>query len=58
MFDYKTHEGKKYGLLSIIFSLIIGSYWLFRPVKDAVFLTMIGNLHQPKAKMISFALSV
>jgi len=53
MFVYKTQEDKKYGLLAVIFSLIIGSYWLFRPVKDAVFLTMIGNLHQPKAKMIS-----
>lgn len=46
-------EQRKYKILSVIFGLIIGTYWLFRPIKDAVFFTMIGRLHQPKAKMLS-----
>ena len=46
-------EGRKFGLLSGIFSLIIGVYWLLRPVKDSVFLTMVGDGYQPKAKMLS-----
>jgi AAA family ATP:ADP antiporter len=53
MYDTKTFEDKKYGLLSVIFGLIIGTYWLFRPIKDAVFLTMVGKLYQPKAKILS-----
>lgn len=46
-------ERKKFGLLAAIFSLAIGVYWLFRPVKDSVFYTMVGGDFQPKAKMLS-----
>lgn len=48
-----TQEDKKYTLLGVIFSMIIGTYWLFRPIKDAVFLTMVGKDYQPLAKIIS-----
>jgi len=48
-----TKEARNYRFLSIIFGLILGVYWLFRPIKDAVFFTMIGDIHQPKAKIIS-----
>jgi len=48
-----AQEQKKYGILSVVFGLIIGTYWLFRPIKDAVFFTMVGKLHQPKAKILS-----
>ncbi len=46
-------ETKNYRFLSVVFGLILGTYWLLRPIKDAVFLTMIGENYQPKAKMIS-----
>ncbi|MCF7900228.1 MFS transporter [Candidatus Babeliales bacterium] len=46
-------ERRKFTLLASIFSLAIGVYWLFRPIKDSIFLSMIGGIHQPKAKMLS-----
>ncbi len=46
-------ESKKFAALSAIFALIIGVYWLFRPVKDGVFLTMVGYDYQPKVKILS-----
>lgn len=49
----KTHEEKKFSLLSFIFGLIIGTYWLLRPIKDAVFFTMVGKNYQPDAKLVS-----
>lgn len=53
MIKCAEQESKKYGLLSVVFGLIIGTYWLFRPIKDAVFFTMVGKLYQPKAKILS-----
>jgi AAA family ATP:ADP antiporter len=53
MLTRAEYESKKFGILSFIFSLIIGTYWLFRPVKDAVFFTTVGKFHQPKAKLLS-----
>ncbi len=46
-------EQRKFTLLSAIFGLILGTYWSLRPIKDAVFFTMVGNAYQPKAKIIS-----
>ena len=46
-------ERRKFSLLASIFSLAIGVYWLFRPIKDSVFYTMVGGEYQPKAKMLS-----
>ena len=46
-------ERKKFSILSVLFGLTIGAYWLFRPLKDGVFLTMFGTDYQPKAKILS-----
>ena len=46
-------ERKKFSILSVLFGLTIGAYWLFRPLKDGVFLTMVGTDYQPKAKILS-----
>lgn len=53
LFSLKNYEEKKFFLLSFIFGIIIGTYWLLRPIKDSVFLTMIGKNYQPDAKLIS-----
>lgn len=47
-------ERRKFSLLAVVFSLTIGVYWLFRPVKDGVFLTMVGTDWQPLVKILSF----
>lgn len=53
LLSLKTHEEKKFFLLSFIFGIIIGTYWLLRPIKDAVFFTMVGKNYQPDAKLVS-----
>ncbi len=62
--DLKSVEIKKFGLLSLIFFLIIGTYWLLRLLKITIFLKVAfpvcfgwdaqqGCLFQPLAKMWS-----
>lgn len=62
--ELKQNEMRKYGLLSIIFFLIIGTYWLLRLLKNTIFLKVAfpeslgwlpqqGPLFQPTAKFWS-----
>ncbi len=51
--DLSREELKKFGLLSGVFFFIIGTYWLVRSLKDAVFLKTVGPLYLPYAKMVS-----
>ena len=46
-------EKRKFSILAVLFGLTIGVYWLFRPLKDSIFLTMVGRDYQPWAKMLS-----
>lgn len=46
-------EIKKFGLLALIFGLIIGVYWGMRPMKDSIFGAIVGFDWQPRAKMLS-----
>jgi AAA family ATP:ADP antiporter len=46
-------EVQKFGFLSVIFGLIIGTYWAMRPIKDSIFNAIVGMDYQPKAKMLS-----
>ena len=39
--------------MGAIFALIIGVYWTLRPLKDAVFIQLVGNLQLPFAKTVS-----
>jgi len=51
--DLTTEEFKKFGMLSLTFLFIIGTYWLMRPLKDALFMKIVGKLYIPWAKMAS-----
>lgn len=51
--DLSREELKKFGLLSIVFFFIIGTYWLMRSLKDAIFLKTVGRTYLPYAKMVS-----
>jgi AAA family ATP:ADP antiporter len=51
--DFEPGELKKFGLLSAIFILVIGVYWALRPLKDSVFMAVVGVNYQPIAKWIS-----
>jgi ATP:ADP antiporter, AAA family len=46
-------EFKKFSLLSVIFFLVIGSYWFLRPLKDTIFMAVIGGNYIWMAKMLS-----
>ncbi|HEX2978166.1 MAG TPA: Npt1/Npt2 family nucleotide transporter [Candidatus Babeliales bacterium] len=51
--DFQEGELKKFGLLSLIFGLVIGVYWFLRPLKDSIFQAVVGVDYIPRAKMLS-----
>jgi len=51
--DMSQKETRKYGLLALAFLFIIGTYWLLRPMKDAIFASTVGIKFQPTAKIVS-----
>ena len=48
-------EIKKFLFLASLFGLIIGTYWIMRPLKDGIFNAIVGIDFQPYAKMLSVA---
>jgi len=51
-FDSKA-EVKKFAYLALIFGLIIGVYWTLRPIKDSVFMAVVGPQYLWLAKIVS-----
>lgn len=51
--NFEKEEFKKFLRMGLIFALIIGVYWTLRPLKDAVFIQLVGNLQLPFAKTVS-----
>ena len=51
--DFSKEEFKKFSLLGLIFSLLIGVYWTLRIFKDTFFQEIIGKEYQPWAKGVS-----
>src|SRR5262245_27806845 len=51
--NFEKEEFKKCLRMGCIFALIIGVYWTLRPLKDAVFIQLVGKLQLPFAKTIS-----
>ncbi|MBT4855825.1 hypothetical protein HOM50_02555 [bacterium] len=43
----------KFVVLGFIFFLVIGTYWTLRPLKDGLFLSIVGGIYQPYAKILS-----
>jgi AAA family ATP:ADP antiporter len=52
--NLSKEEMKRFGMLSMTFLFIIGSYWLMRPIKDALFMRIVGKTYIPTAKIASF----
>lgn len=48
-----TENYKRFGFLSIILSFIVSSYWIIRPLRDALFSGMVGTDYLPYAKIFS-----
>jgi ATP:ADP antiporter, AAA family len=51
--NFEREEFKKFLRMGAIFALIIGVYWTLRPLKDAVFIQLVGKLQLPFAKTVS-----
>lgn len=51
--NFEPGELQKFGLLSLIFGLIIGTYWAMRPIKDSIFNAIVGGDYLPYAKILS-----
>jgi len=56
--NLSQEEVKKFSLLSVIFFLLIGAYWLLRTQKNAAFNAIVGYEWQPRAKIINIVASV
>jgi len=46
-------EVQKFAMLALMFGLIIGTYWAMRPIKDSIFLTVVGRNYLWMAKIVS-----
>lgn len=56
--DLHGDDIKKFGLLSVVLMLILGVYWMMRPLKDGIFFKMVGKQYQPLAKLLTLALMI
>lgn len=56
--ELSGEELKRFGMLSLTFLFIIGTYWLMRPLKDALFMKIVGKLWIPYAKIASLVFIV
>lgn len=50
---FEKEEFKKFLRLGGIFFVIIGVYWTLRPLKDALFIELVGKFQLPYAKTVS-----
>ncbi len=50
---FEKEEFKKFLRMGLIFALIIGVYWTLRPLKDSIFIQLVGKFQLPFAKTIS-----
>lgn len=51
--DFTKDELIKFGMLGLVFTLIIGTYWTLRPLKDIILPQMLGKDAIPTAKVFS-----
>ncbi|MEX0671857.1 MAG: Npt1/Npt2 family nucleotide transporter [Candidatus Babeliales bacterium] len=56
--NFTKSEKTKYGIASLLFFFIIGVYWAMRPLKDSIFMSMIGVQNIPLAKWISLVVVI
>ena len=53
--DLSGEEFKRFSMLALTLLFIIGTYWLMRPIKDGLFVSLVGKNYLPWAKILSFA---
>lgn len=56
--DLTDKEIKRFGLLACTYLFIVGTYWLMRPLKDALFMRIVGKCYLPYAKIASVLIMI
>ena len=56
--NMSSDEFKKFSLLGVIFGFTIGLYWMLRGLKDGVFMSVVGRMHIPNAKILSLVIVI
>jgi AAA family ATP:ADP antiporter len=51
--NFTKEELQKFLILGTTFAFVIGIYWTLRPMKDAIFMSMVGKDNIPWAKLLS-----
>lgn len=54
--EFEKGELRKFILLGGIFAFVIGVYWTLRPMKDSIFMSLVGAEWQPIAKIVSMVI--
>ncbi|GMO66776.1 MAG: hypothetical protein Nk1A_4480 [Endomicrobiia bacterium] len=54
--NFEEQEIKRFVRVGLIFFLLIGIYWTLRPLKDSIFIQLVGKTFIPYAKTISLIL--
>ena len=53
---FEEKEFRKFFRMGSIFFMLIGIYWTMRPLKDSLFIQLVGKEYIPYAKTVSFRL--
>jgi len=52
--DLSIEDFKKFGMLSLTLLFIVGIYWLMKPLKESIFVKVVGRFYLPYVKIASF----
>lgn len=56
--DLTKEDLGKFGLLAVVFFLIIGAYWTMRTMKNAIFMKVVGSAGLPYATIVTMLFMV
>ena len=56
--DVTKEQYKKFGILAAAFFFVIGSYWMVRTMKSAIFCKVVGSVYLPYAKIVSLVFMI
>jgi AAA family ATP:ADP antiporter len=56
--EFEEQEFRKFIRLGFIYFMVVGIYWIIRPLKDSVFAQLVGAEYIPFAKTVSLCLMI
>jgi AAA family ATP:ADP antiporter len=55
---FEEQEFRKFVRLGFVYFMVVGIYWTIRPLKDSVFMNLVGGKYIPFAKTVSLFLMI